>query len=178
MASGTAASVKLYATGLQRPRVLTVKIELMSACGPSRRFGAMRNFVAIGAWLKSSFNTRKHPTYATSRSVISSALALGARDIPLHADPGLMAQSGGDLVLDPARTVPVQRILHLGQTARLHRCLQRRCQAIRLEQVRGPSKAAQSPFRGPLVFRPGNSLTKLREFLENGVSSSGPDEEL
>ena len=33
MASGTAVSVKLYATGLQRPRVLTVKIELMSACG-------------------------------------------------------------------------------------------------------------------------------------------------
>ncbi len=31
MASGTAASVKLYATGLPRPRVLTVKIELMSA---------------------------------------------------------------------------------------------------------------------------------------------------
>jgi hypothetical protein len=30
MASGTAASVKLCATGLQRPRVLTVKIELMS----------------------------------------------------------------------------------------------------------------------------------------------------
>jgi hypothetical protein len=88
MASGTAASVKLYATGLQRPRVLTVKIELMSACGPSRRFGAMRNFVAIGAWLKSSFNSRKHPralvfrqmiTYATSRSVISSALAFSAR---------------------------------------------------------------------------------------------------
>jgi len=36
MASGTAASVKLYATGLQRPRVLTVKIELMSACGTLR----------------------------------------------------------------------------------------------------------------------------------------------
>jgi len=34
MASGAAAaSVKLCATGLQRPRVLTVKIELMSACG-------------------------------------------------------------------------------------------------------------------------------------------------
>jgi len=32
MASGTAASVKLCATGLQRPRVLTLKIELMSAC--------------------------------------------------------------------------------------------------------------------------------------------------
>jgi hypothetical protein len=29
-----------------------------------------------------------------------------------------------------------------------------------------------------LVFRPGNSLTKSREFLENGVSSSGPDEGL
>jgi hypothetical protein len=40
MASGTAAAVKLYATGLQRPRVLTVKIELMSACGPSRHFAA------------------------------------------------------------------------------------------------------------------------------------------
>jgi hypothetical protein len=37
MASGTAASVKLYATGLQRPRVLTVKIELMSACGGTFR---------------------------------------------------------------------------------------------------------------------------------------------
>jgi hypothetical protein len=32
MASGTAASVKLCATGLRRPRVLTLKIELMSAC--------------------------------------------------------------------------------------------------------------------------------------------------
>jgi hypothetical protein len=32
MASGTAASVKLCATGLQRPRVLTLKIELRSAC--------------------------------------------------------------------------------------------------------------------------------------------------
>ena len=31
---------------------------------------------------------------------------------------------------------------------------------------------------GLLVFRPGNSLTKSREFLENGVSSSGPDEGL
>ena len=29
-----------------------------------------------------------------------------------------------------------------------------------------------------LVFRPGNSLTKSREFLENGVSSSGPHEGL
>ena len=34
MASGSASSVKLYATGLQRPGVLTVKIELMFACGP------------------------------------------------------------------------------------------------------------------------------------------------
>ena len=32
MASDTAASVKLCATGLQRRRVLTLKIELMSAC--------------------------------------------------------------------------------------------------------------------------------------------------
>lgn len=28
------------------------------------------------------------------------------------------------------------------------------------------------------MFRPGNSLTKSREFLENGLGSSGPDEEL
>ena len=33
-------------------------------------------------------------------------------------------------------------------------------------------------FDRPLVFRPGNSLTKSREFLENGVSSSCPDEGL
>src|SRR5262249_34428936 len=36
MASGAAASVKLCVTGLQRPRILTVKIELMSACGAKR----------------------------------------------------------------------------------------------------------------------------------------------
>jgi hypothetical protein len=36
MASGTAASVKLCATGLQRPGVLTVRIELMSVCGTNR----------------------------------------------------------------------------------------------------------------------------------------------
>jgi transposase len=84
------------------------------------------------------------------------AQATSEREVPLHADPGLMAQSGGDLVLDLARTVPVRRILHLGQTAqrthrRLRRCLQRQCQAIRLEQVRGPSKASQSPFRGLMI---------------------------
>src|SRR5262245_16964031 len=49
MASGTAASVKLYATGLQRPRVLTVKIELMSACGALRHFAVVRQWVALGA---------------------------------------------------------------------------------------------------------------------------------
>ena len=31
------------------------------------------------------------------------AKAASERDVPLHADPGLMAQSGGNLVLDPAR---------------------------------------------------------------------------
>ena len=34
MASGTAASVKLCATGLQRPKLLTLKIELMSGRRP------------------------------------------------------------------------------------------------------------------------------------------------
>jgi hypothetical protein len=33
MASGTVASVKLCGKGSQCPRVLTVKIEIMSACG-------------------------------------------------------------------------------------------------------------------------------------------------
>ena len=42
------------------------------------------------------------------------------------------------------------------------------------EVIRRP--AARCPMG--LVFRPGNSLTKSREFLENGVSSSGPDEGL
>jgi len=43
MASGTAASVKLCATGLQRPRGLTVKIELMSVCGPkAKKLGTLR----------------------------------------------------------------------------------------------------------------------------------------
>ena len=41
MASLKAASVKLCATGLQRPRVLTVKIELMSACGVRRAKAAL-----------------------------------------------------------------------------------------------------------------------------------------
>src|SRR4051794_20277487 len=52
---------------------------------------------------------------------------------------------------------PWQRILHLGQTAQsayrcLHRDLQRRRQAVGLDQIRGPSKAPQSPFRGPMIL--------------------------
>jgi hypothetical protein len=41
MTSGTAASVKLYATGLRRPRVVAVEIELMSACGVRRDKAAL-----------------------------------------------------------------------------------------------------------------------------------------
>src|SRR6266478_5618916 len=66
------------------------------------------------------------------------------------------AQSGGDLVLDPASKVPVRPILHLGKTAQrahrqLHRRLQRQRQALRLEQVRSSPKASQSPFRGSVI---------------------------
>ena len=46
MASGAAASVKLCATGLQRPRVLTVKIELTSARGT---FGTCRRTLRMSA---------------------------------------------------------------------------------------------------------------------------------
>jgi hypothetical protein len=48
MASGTAASVKLCATGLQRPRVLTLKIELMSAC-VKMLWGERRGYGTFGA---------------------------------------------------------------------------------------------------------------------------------
>jgi hypothetical protein len=49
MASGTAASVKLYATGLERPRVLTVKIELMSACGTKRTWRGVQLESVMGS---------------------------------------------------------------------------------------------------------------------------------
>ena len=79
---------------------------------------------------------------------------------PLHADTGLLAQPGRNLVLDPARKVAARRLLHLGRPTQgahrcLHRRLQRRRQAVRLDQSQGPSKAPQSPFRGSMI--PGTS---------------------
>jgi hypothetical protein len=50
MASGTAASVKFYATGLQRLRVLTVKIELMSACDDGAKADVIFLSANVGYW--------------------------------------------------------------------------------------------------------------------------------
>jgi hypothetical protein len=72
---------------------------------------------------------------------------------PLHADAGLLAQPGRNLVLDPARKVATRRFVHFRRaTPRAYRCLHRNLQparqAIRLDQSQGPSKTHQSPFRG------------------------------
>ena len=42
------------------------------------------------------------------------AQASSERAFPLHADAGLLAQPGRNLVLDPGRQVPARRILHIG----------------------------------------------------------------
>ena len=82
------------------------------------------------------------------------------RAFPLHADAGLLAQPGRNLVLDPARKVAARRLVHFRRpTPRAHRCLHRNLQptrqAIRLDQSQGPSKTHQSPFRGTVI--PGTS---------------------
>ena len=84
------------------------------------------------------------------------AQAPSERALPLHADAGLLAQPGGNLVLDPARKVAARRLLHLGQpTQAAHRCLHRgynaKRQAVRLDQIRGPPKTPQTPFRGSMI---------------------------
>jgi transposase len=83
--------------------------------------------------------------------------------VRLYPDTGVLAQPGGNLVLDPARTVAARHILRLGQTTqRAHRCLHRglqyRRQAVRLDQVRGSSKTPQSPFHASMI--PGTRLLK------------------
>ena len=82
------------------------------------------------------------------------------RSFSLHADTGLLAQSGGYLVLDPGRKVSARRFLHLGQTTQgAHRCLHRGLQhqghPVCLDQVRGPSKTPQTTFRASMI--PGTS---------------------
>ena len=78
------------------------------------------------------------------------------RSFPLHANPGLLAQSGGNLVLNPARPVAARRFLYLGQTTQgAHRCLhqglQHHCRSVCLDQVRGPSKTPQTTFRASMI---------------------------
>jgi len=77
---------------------------------------------------------------------------------------------------DPSRTCAFRRL----QPWR-RRCAGLTCSSIslmgdaaieNLSKVQGPA----APGALLLVFCPGNSLTKSSEFLENGVSSSGPDE--
>ena len=78
------------------------------------------------------------------------------RSFPLHANPSLLAQSGGNLVPDPARPVAARRFLYLGQTTQgAHRCLhqglQHHCRSVCLDQVRGPSKTPQTTFRASMI---------------------------
>ena len=85
---------------------------------------------------------------------------LAERALPLHANPGLLAQSGGNLVLNPARPVAARCLLYLGQTTQgAHRCLhqglQHHCRSVCLDQVRGPSKTPQTTFRETMI--PGTS---------------------
>src|SRR6267142_2239106 len=77
MASGTAASVTLYATGLQRPRVLTVKIELMSAS-------------LIGRLGSSAF--RPSTTIAVSMSLTGSCFS--SESAPRHFHYGIRRRGG------------------------------------------------------------------------------------
>src|SRR4029079_10079712 len=103
----------------------------------------------------------EHPQ-AQDRSLAQTS---SERAFPLHADAGLLAQPGRNLVLDPARKVAAWRLVHFRRpTPRSHRCLHRNLQptrqAIRLDQSQGPSKTHQSPFRGTVI--PGTSSCELK----------------
>ena len=94
------------------------------------------------------------------------AQASSQRPLPLHADPGFLAQPGRDLVLHPGRQVPARRLLHLGRPTQaahrcLHRSLQRQRQALRLDQGQGPPAPLQRPPYQPIVI-PGTSWRRVR----------------
>jgi hypothetical protein len=80
MASGTAASVKLCATGLQHPRLLTVKIELMSASMADRVISPPRcNLVAFGG--KQTSRQSRHAVRQNDDATEHSILRLQSRFI-------------------------------------------------------------------------------------------------
>jgi hypothetical protein len=84
------------------------------------------------------------------------AQASQERSFPLDADPRLMAQSDRNLVLNPDRAVAQRRVLRQRQRPhrahrRLHRPIQSNGSPLRLDQVRGPPKAPQTMFRGPMI---------------------------
>ena len=77
--------------------------------------------------------------------------------LPLYSDPGLMAQSDRNLVLDTARPVFERRFLQLrgpasGAHRRLHRGLQHQCRPIRLDKKARISKAVQKPQDQSIVI--------------------------
>src|ERR1700756_2872803 len=79
-------------------------------------------------------------------------------------DAGLVAQPGRNLVLDPGRKISARRLLQFDRTTQgahrcLHRELQPKRQAIRLDQSQGPSKAPQSTFRQSMI--PGTSKFQI-----------------
>jgi hypothetical protein len=92
------------------------------------------------------------------------------------------------LVLDPRRTVAQGSELHRRRPAQeAHRRLRRKLQPnrppLRLDQIRGPSEAPQTPFRGPVI--PGTSLFPVarkqgtsvtRRAIHQRVSLGPPDQ--
>ena len=80
-----------------------------------------------------------------------------------HPDAGIMAQSGGDVVLHSPGSVAERGFLHRHQAiAGAHRCLHRRLQrkrrTIRLEKEKGPSATVQRPTYHPALI-PGTRST-------------------
>jgi len=94
------------------------------------------------------------------------------RPFPFHPDPVVVAQSGRNLVFDPAGPVTERRLLRRGRAiAGAHRCfhrsIQRDSRAIRLDQEKGLSAAIQkSPYHSTLI--PGTSHWRRLHYLLPG----------
>src|SRR5262245_24841662 len=97
------------------------------------------------------------------------ACAPSARDLPLHANAHLLAQSGRGMVLDPAGPVTDRRLVHLSRAAQgphrcLHRKIQQRCRAIRMDQIQGlPTPCQRAPSQRLMI--PGTSCFTVITFL-------------
>lgn len=136
---------------LQRSKVATEKI---IASHSKRRHG-------VASRLHKQCRSRLSRTASfTSSSIISTDTRrtnAGSRNtptrVPFHSDTVVVAQSGRNLVFDPAAPVTQRGLVHRRRAiAEAHRCfhhrLQRDCRAIRLDQEKGlPATVQESPYR-------------------------------